>query len=61
MIEADYADELALFTNTSAQVEFLLHCPEQAAGGISLYANAKQFMYFKQDGAISTLGGKPLK
>ena len=60
---ADYVDDLAHHTNTPAQAESLLHSLEQAAGGISLYVNTykKDFMSIKQEGAIWTLGGIPLK
>ena len=46
-------------TNTPAQTESL----EQAARGIGLYKNVNktEFMYVKQDGAISILSGKSLK
>ena len=45
------------------QAKSLLHSLEQAAGGISLHMNANkiEFICFKQEGAISTLSGKPLK
>ena len=36
-IDADYADNQALLTNTPAQAEELLHCLEQATRGIGLY------------------------
>ena len=49
-----------LLANTLAQVESLLHSLVQASGGISLYVNANK-MSFKQEGAISTLSGKPPK
>ena len=57
------ADDLVLFTNTPAQTEYLRHSLEQAAGGVGLHVNANktEFMCFKQEGAISTLSGKPLK
>ena len=32
MIDADYADDLVLLTNTPAQAEYLLHSLKQAAG-----------------------------
>ena len=63
MTDADYADDLVLLTNTPTQVDSLLHCLEQVAGGISLYmlTNKTEFMSFKQEGAISTLSGKPME
>ena len=53
---------LALLTNTVAQVEFLLHSLEQATGDIGLCVNADktEFMSFKE-GTLSTLSDKPLK
>ena len=49
MTDADYTDNLALLTNTLAQVEFLLHSLGQAAGGIDLLVNAdkSEFMCFR--------------
>ena len=54
-----YADDLALLANTVAQ----LHSLEQAARGNGLYEklDKREFKCFKQDGAISTINGKPLK
>ena len=43
--DANYADEIALLTNTPAQAETLLHSLEQAAGGIVLNVNADQTEY----------------
>ena len=59
----DYAGDIALLANTSAQAEALLHCLERAAAGIGLHINAdkKEYMYFNQRGYISTLKGGPLK
>ena len=54
------ADDLALFANLLAQADYLLHSREQAAGNI-VNANKVEFMCFKQEGAITTLSGKPLK
>ena len=41
----------------------LLHSLEQAVGGIGLYeiTNKTEFVCFKQEKAISTLSGRPLK
>ena len=61
MTDADYADDLALLTNTYLSAESLLHSLEQAAGGINLQVNAcKTFIYFKQ-GVMCPLYGRPLK
>ena len=63
IMDADYADNIALVANTPAQAQFLLHSLEWAAGGISLHVNADktEFMYFNQRGNISTLNGRSLK
>ena len=45
MTDTNYADNLVLFVNTAAQVEFLLHSQEQEAGGIDLYVNANKTKY----------------
>ena len=42
MADADYADYLALLSNTPAQAESLLHSVEQVAGGIGLHVNANK-------------------
>ena len=49
--------------NTPAQAKSLLPSLEQAEQGIGLYVNAnkKELICFKQEEAISTLSGKPLK
>ena len=59
----DYADDIALLTNTPAQVESLQHSLEWAAGGIGLHVNADktEYMCFNQSGDISTLNGGSLK
>ena len=48
MTDADYAGDLALFTNIPIQAESWLHSLEQATGSISLYVNANktEFMFF---------------
>ena len=62
MTDADCADNLELLANTPTQAKFLLHCLEQAAGGIIFYVNAnKTLMSLTQGGSISTLSAKPLK
>ena len=52
-----------LLANTPAQAETLLHNLEQAATGIGLHVNAhkKEYIYFNQNGDISTLNGSSLK
>ena len=42
MSDAGYTDDLMLLTNEPAQVESLLHIPDQAAVGICLFANADE-------------------
>ena len=62
-MDADYADNIALLENTTAQAETLLHSPERTTGSIGLHANADKtkYMCFNQRGNISTLNGGPLK
>ena len=54
---ADYADDLALLANISAQAEFRLHSLEQTTRSIGLFVNLDktEVMCFNQDGAISHL------
>ena len=61
--DADYADDIALLTNTPNQAETLLHSLERAAAGIGLHVNAHktEFMCFNQKGDISTLDGTSLR
>ena len=63
MTDVDYADDLVLFTNTSAKAESLLHSLEPVAWEMGLYVNANktEFIYFRLKGAISTLTGMPVK
>ena len=55
--DADDAEDQVLLTNTPAQVKSSLHSPEQTTRGIGLYINLDkpELMYFKQNGAISSL------
>ena len=59
----DYADDIAILTNTPKQAETLLHSLERAAAGIGLDVNAHKTVYmcFNQTGDISTLDGTSLK
>ena len=61
--DADYADDLALMSDTIAEAETLLHKLEIAAGDVGLYVNASktEFMCYNQDGSMNTLAGKSLK
>ena len=42
MPDINYANDLVLLTYTSAEVGSLLHCLEQAIGGIGIYVNANE-------------------
>ena len=61
--DADYADDLALISDTIAEAEALLHILERAAGDVGLHVNAgkMEFMCFNQEGTMKTVAGKPLK
>ena len=61
--DADYADDIAILTNTPNQAETLLHRLERAAAGICLHVNAHktEYMCYNQTGDIYTLDGNPLK
>ena len=63
IIDADYADDIAILANKPNQAETLLHSLERAATGIGLYVNAHktEYMCYNQTGDISTLDGTPLK
>ena len=63
IIDADYADDIAILANTPDQAETLLHSLERAAANIGLYVNAHktEYMCYNQTGDISTLEGTPLK
>ena len=61
--DADYADDIALLTNTPNQAETLLHSLERAAAGIGFHVNAHktEYMCYNQTGDISTLNSTSLK
>ena len=61
IMDADYADDIALLENTPAQAEFLLHSLKQAAGDIGVNADKTEYKRFNQRGHISILKGGPLK
>ena len=42
IMDADYADDIALLANTPAQAKSLLHSLERAAGAINIHVNAKK-------------------
>ena len=58
MIDAGYADDLALFANPLAQTVSLLYRLEALA---SAWSQIKQIMRSKQERTISTLSDKSLK
>ena len=45
IMDADYADNIALLANTLTKAESLLHNWEQAVGGISFHVNANKTEY----------------
>ena len=59
----DYADDITLLANTTAQTGTLLHNLERAAAEIGLHVNADktEYMCFDQRGDIFTLNGSSLK
>ena len=61
--DTDYADDIVLVANATAQAETLLHSLEQTATGIGLHVNAHkmEYMFFNQTGNISTLSSSTLK
>ena len=63
IMNADYADNIALLAKTPTQAESLLHGLEHAAGGIGPHVNAEktEYVYFNQKVDISTLNGGSLK
>ena len=63
ILDADYADDVALLVNKPTRAETLLHSLERAAGGIDLHVNADklEYMRFNQRSNISTPKGDPLK
>ena len=63
IMDADYADDIALLVNTNALAEILLHSLERAAAGVDLHVNADkiEYMCFNQKDDISTPNGSSLK
>ena len=53
--DANYADEIAQLSNSTAQTESQLHSLEKAAGSIDLHVNTDktEYMYFKIKQEIS--------
>ena len=63
IIDANYADDIAILANTPNQAETLLHSLERAAAGIGLHINVHkaEYMCFNQAGDIFTLEGTTLE
>ena len=61
--DANYADDQVVFSKRPVQAESLLYNLEQSARGIRLYVDSEKtwFMYYNQDGAVSSLNRKPVK
>ena len=61
--DVDYADDLALLSDTISEATVLLHHLEKAAKGVGLYVNIKktEFMSYNQQGNIKSLAGKEIK
>ena len=57
LTDADYADDLALFANSSSEVSALLHSLENAAKDIGMHVNADktEYMCFNTQGSLNTL------
>ena len=63
IIDADYADDIAILANTPNQAEILLASLERATTGIGLHVKAHkiEYMCYNQTGDISTPDGTSLK
>ena len=63
IMDADYADDIALLANAPAQAETLLHSLERAATVIGLHVNVHNTknICFNQRGDITTLNSSSLK
>ena len=61
--DADYANDIAILSNTPNQAETLQHSLERAAAGIDLHVNAHktEYMCYNHTGDISTLDETSLK
>ena len=61
--DADYADDIALMTDTISDATYLLHHIEKTAKEIGLYINANktEFISYNQEGIIHSLEGKNIK
>ena len=63
IMDAGYADDIALLANVPAHAETLLHSLERATAGIGLhvFAHKTEYICFNQTSDISTLNGSSLK
>ena len=61
--DADYADDLALISDSIDGASAFLHSLEYAAANIGLHVNATktEFICYNQQGEINTVSGEPLK
>ena len=59
--DANYADDIALLANATAQAETLLHNLEWAAAGVYQYTQEGIYVCFNQTGDIFTLNSSSLK
>lgn len=61
--DVDYADDIALLSDTIQEASELLHRVEKAAREIGLYINSDktEFISFNQKGEIRSLDDKPIK
>ena len=61
--DADYADDLAFFSDTIQGAEKLLHHLEEASSNIGLRVNAKktEFISYNEEGTMKTQNNIPLK
>ncbi|CAI9724389.1 Hypothetical predicted protein [Octopus vulgaris] len=60
LTDADYVDEIALFTDNIKNAEILLHLLENAAANIGLYVNEKKTKFATLN-TTGTIEQKPLK
>ena len=62
LTDADYADDLALFANSSSKANALLHSLENAAkDGLHVNVDKTEYMCFNTQGSLNTIKSEPLK
>ncbi len=63
LTNVDYADDLAVTSDTISNAEKLLHHLKDAAKDVGLYVNASKTKHisFDQQGTIQTISGEPIK